>query len=547
MKIQMNVTTETAPPGRNVLTALLALLVSVSTFVLYLPALDNGFVNWDDTYYITDQLNRSPFDLEIFTGFFVSNWHPLTMLSYVVDYSIWGLAPHGYHLVNIIFHSLDTLLVFLTAFSLASRAGLSARGRLLASSVAALLFGMHPLHVESVAWVSERKDVLSAFFFLLCVLAYIGYAGADRRRGLLYVLSLLAFILALMSKPMAITLPLVLLIIDYYPLGRLDPGRLKRVILEKAPFFVLSALSAVLTVLAQKMAVASIEFIPLKMRLMVAARAYVHYLYKMVFPFDLIPYYPYPLTVDLLSVEYLGSLLGLASVTALAVFSARRSRVWLAVWLFYLVTLLPVIGIIQVGSQAMADRYTYIPSIGVFILAGSLAAVVLDRTRGRFSKTVFSLAAVAVLSAHVHLTTRQIGYWRDSVTLWTHEIETLSRMPELTGKRTVMVGGVEYEMVPRVVFAYFKRALAYKDAGEFSMSIQDLNRIVNDFNPDYAEAYFNRGFDYSELGEYKRAVEDYTRAITLKPGYREAYYNRGLAYERLGLKEMAEEDFRRGR
>ncbi|MDP2690003.1 MAG: hypothetical protein Q8P48_07820, partial [Deltaproteobacteria bacterium] len=276
-----------------------AFSIALITFLAYLPSLQNGFVNWDDLDYVYENELIRSIDLNfiktILTTPLVYNWHPLTMFSYAVDYSLWGLDPLGYHLVNIVIHSIDTALVFLLALRLACIAGEergesegTSTGRLAAALVAAALFGLHPLHVESVSWISERKDGLCAFFFLSSALMYLKYAGATPGKGRYYACSLLLFIPALMSKSMAVTLPAVLLILDFYPLRRrLTP----KLLYEKAPFFLLSLLVSALTIWAQREggALVGINAYPAPWRAVIALRAHAFYIYKMLAPINLAP------------------------------------------------------------------------------------------------------------------------------------------------------------------------------------------------------------------------------------------------------------------
>jgi hypothetical protein len=376
----------------------LAASVSLLTFLVYLPALLDGFVqNWDDGDYIINNpaiRSLNPNLLKwAFLRSYAANWHPLTWLSHAVDYALWGLNPLGYHLTNNILHAVNAVLVLLVTKHLLDyvrrvgrqEASLPDGQALAAAGVTALLFALHPLRVESVAWVSERKDLLCALFFLLSIRSYIFYAaggffGAGNAhtdkspktytyRNKHYLFSLTFFVLALLSKPMAVSLPLVLLILDWYPFRR--RGFPKAVLAEKIPFFLLSLFSSVVTMVAQSTAGAMelLAFVPLKTRLLVAAKSLVAYLWKMALPFHLAPFYPYPKEVSILSLSYLFPVFFLAGVTAGALFAAKRNRLWLAVWAFYVITLLPVLGIVQVGEQSMADRYTYLPCLAPSLLA----------------------------------------------------------------------------------------------------------------------------------------------------------------------------------
>jgi hypothetical protein len=359
-----------------------AFLVALLTLLVYLPALQNDFVNWDDHLYIYENPHIRSIDSEffkwIFTTFHASNWHPLTWLSHAIDYAIWGLNPMGHHLTSIILHGLNTFLVVILIIRLINydrdKAPITVENKkfsnnnpIIAGAITGLLFGLHPLHVESVAWVSERKDVLCAFFFLLSILSYLKYTSPlQKQKTVHYALCLLFFIFALMSKPMAVTLPVVLLILDVYPLGRLHlksaftnpplPPFTKgglggiKVLIEKLPFLILSLASSVVTIIAQQNAIVTFEARPLGERLLVAIRAPVFYLFKMLWPTDLSPLYPYPSKISFLTIEYMGSFILVVCITAFCIWLWKRQKIFAIVWAYYIVTLLPVLGIIQVGG-----------------------------------------------------------------------------------------------------------------------------------------------------------------------------------------------------
>lgn len=515
-----------------------ALAAAMAAFLVYLPTLWNGFVNLDDPGYVYENPNIRSFGLSFiryaFTTIVLSNWHPLTMVSYGLDYMVWGLDPFGYHLVNIIFHAANTFLVAYLAGTLARSLG--QRGSVFAGVATALLFGLHPLHVESVAWVAERKDVLSVFFFLLSLLAYLRFAGSRSVR--FYLLSLAAFALALLSKPMAITLPLVLLIIDFHPLGRLfnRDGKSLAVFIEKVPFFILSAASAFMTLWAQKSAIVTMEFIPFQIRLFTAVRAYIFYLYKMILPLDLAVYYPHPLRIDFLSLDYLGAITVFVAITAFCILMARKERLFLSVWLFYVITLAPVIGIIQVSNQAAADRYTYLPALGPFILVGVGAGALLKKREGLFAALAAATAAVSI--ALSVLTVRQVSVWKDPVSLWSNEIDYLKGDPGFSEVKTVYLNGEVYQYVPRIISSYYYRGMGYDKTGDFGKAIADYTRVI-ELNPDFPGAYNNRGTSYAKLGRYPEAIEDFKKAVELNPYFRDAYLNLGNVYMKTGEGALA--------
>jgi hypothetical protein len=382
----------------------LAAAIAVITFAVYLPSLRNDFVEWDDSTYIIENPFIRSFNMTFlrraFFEFYASNWHPLTWVSHALDYAIWGLNPLGHHLTSIILHAINTFIVVLLIIRLVQAKKETAvigqsvfsdeRAVFITGGVAGLLFGLHPLHVESVAWIAERKDLLCALFFLLSMTWYVRYRRVEENEGVQrdsipiflernYLLSLGFFVLALLSKPMAVTLPVIFLIVDWNPFERIRSLKtFLTALLEKVPFLALSLISSILTVLAQRAggAVTSVEETPILTRVFVAAKSLVAYIWKMIMPLNLIPYYPYPENLSPLSFEYL---LAVALVVGISVICAmiakkKKQNLLLSVWGYYVISLLPVIGLIQVGGQSMADRYTYLPSIGPFFLMGLVAA-----------------------------------------------------------------------------------------------------------------------------------------------------------------------------
>jgi protein O-mannosyl-transferase len=566
--------------------SIVAASVAIITFIVYLPSLQNGFVNWDDGDYVYENAFIQQIDDQLFksafTEFNASNWHPLTWISHALDYALWGLNPRGHHLTNNILHAINTLLVVLFVSGIlhivfvktrtdGTSALLAERGTLIAGAIAGLLFGLHPLHVESVAWVSERKDVLCALFFFLSLLAYMNYAktaddGEKSASWFLsrrYLLALVFFIFALLSKPMAVTLPVVLLILDWYPFGRIWSRKsFIRALIEKFPFFAFSLLSAALTILAQKAgnAVTPIEAVPLLTRVMVGARSLISYLLLMAAPVDLLPVYMYPRHPSLLSPGYLVPVLLVLGITVSCFVTAKKQKVWSAVWLYYVITLLPVIGLIQVGRQAMADRYTYIPSVGPFLLAGLGVSLiykklsVLER-RGLFLKFIGGGVAAVLFLLLSYGTTRQIPIWKSSIDLWNYEISkepgkiafaynnrALAFIEEGQDDRALKDFDKAIAIDPADYRAYNNRGCLYFGTGLTDKSIEDFNKAIS-INPKYDKAYNNRGFAYIEKTQYDRAIEDYSKAIALNPRYDKAYNDRGVAYLGKNKIDLAIADF----
>ncbi len=563
-----------------------AIVAALITLAIYLPSLKNSFVNWDDNTYVYDNARIRSLDMQFvtwaFTNFDALNWHPLTWLSHGLDYALWGLNPMGHHLTSIILHCFAVFLVVLLTIKLIEitggnstvRRSLSESGSLIAAVVAGLLFGIHPLHVESVAWVSERKDVLSAFFFILSLLFYLRYAKSgqiNEKQGRFsvllrkdYLLSLAFFLSGLLSKPMVITLPLILLILDWYPLKRLKGFKN---ISEKIPFFLLSAASIVVTIFAQRGALASYEGLPFTSRLLSATKSLILYLEKIFWPVDLIPFYPYPANIDIFSFEYFVPILLLIAMSSASLYllKTKKQKLLLSVWGYYLITMLPVIGIVQVGKQELADRYMYLPSIGPFVLIGIAAGLLFEafRKQNAMLRTLSLAIPLIFFLPLSYLTTKQIGIWKDSVALWDREIEILSEKPgraylflviPFHNRGTAFAERGEWDLAIQdfSTEAYLNPVdfLPYRLRGEMYANKKDFENALNDYtyaiylNPNDADIYYRRASILAELQRYQEAVDDYTKAInqttTPPPEY---YYNRGKTFKKLGNVSEAEKDF----
>jgi Flp pilus assembly protein TadD len=537
---------------------LLAGAAAIITFAVYLAALRNGFIaEWDDGDYVLNNPYIRSINLAFlkwaFCNFYASNWHPLTWISHAVDYAIWGVNPLGHHLTSIILHAVNTFVVVVLIMRL-QQAAIGARpdgqggsaqnghGMLITAGVAGLLFGLHPVHVESVAWVAERKDLLCALFFLLSVQRYMRYvASADNRSTghalparfvtKEYLLSLGFFILALMSKPMAVSLPAVLLILDWYPFRRLRSVKTASILLvEKLPFFACSVISAVLTILAQRSwgSIVELQTLPLSSRVAVAAQSLFVYLWKMAVPRDLIPYYPYPKDISPLSLGFLSAFAGVIVISLFCVVIAKRHKLGLALWGYYVVTLLPVIGIVQVGSQSMADRYTYLPSLAPFLLVGAAAswgygkAIRLSRVKS-IVMNLFLGAGIVMFVGLSFLSLRQIRIWESGISLWSYVVE---KEPD------------------KVSIAYTNLGSAYQKKGQLDKAIENYDKAIS-LNPNDYLAYNNRGAILGKVGQFDEAIDSYNKAILSNPGDYKAYFNRGLTYDQMGRIYDSIQDFQR--
>jgi Tfp pilus assembly protein PilF len=482
-----------------------------------------------------------------FFDFYSANWHPLTWMTHALDYAFWGLNPLGHHLTSIILHSVNTLLVVLFAVRLLDalsartlRTGLSPflneRTILLVAGVTGLLFGLHPVHVESVAWVAERKDLLCALFFLLSIIMYMKYAGIEKDETKTlhwtapffnrhYLYAVVFFVLALLSKPMAVTLPVILLILDWCPFERIQSLKtLGSVIVEKLPFIAFSLVSSILTLLAQQSggAMAMMSLVPLSKRIPVAVSSFVTYLWKMIWPLDLVPYYPYPKDISIISIKFMAPIAFVIVITIICVAIAKKENFWLSAWAYYVVTLIPVLGLVQVGGQSMADRYTYLPSIGPFLVMGLAVAWVSGKVnvlaqRHLIVKIGFPLVVLFVFISLSYLTFKQISIWKDDLALWTYVIE---KEPE------------------PVLLAYSSRSMLYFERGRFDKAIADFTMVIA-LDPNSYPGYLYRGMAYHKMGRLDEAIDDYDRAIALEPSSADAYINRSMALDDNGQLDKA--------
>ncbi len=486
----------------------IGLLLAFATLLAYLPATHDLFINYDDDHYITQNpvVQRGLTWTGVkwaFTTWHASNWHPLTWLSHMTDCELFRLNPGGHHFVNILFHAANATLLFILLLSLTDS--------LWPSAFIAALFAWHPLHVESVAWISERKDVLSTFFAFLALLSYVRFARESRRCN--FWLAVIFFALGLMSKPMPVTLPLVMLLLDFWPLQRIrnpesKTWNVRRCVLEKWPFFLLAALSSTVTFLAQQNeAVASLAKVPLTLRFENAILAYGGYLLKAIWPVHLAVFYPlskhpaWPLTATAAAVLIL--------ISAAAWLERRRSPWLLAGWLWFLGTLVPVIGLVQVGDQAMADRYSYFPLIGIFIALTFTVAK--WASRSRFPKNACAVAGVLILSACLVLTENQLRYWRDSESLFSHAIAVTKDN----------------------ALAHLNLGAALQEQKQLSQALLQYQEALR-LDPTRHEAYNNIGRILSDQGNPREALDYCVESVRLNPKSPFSHNNLGLVLMELG-------------
>jgi hypothetical protein len=441
--------------------------------------------------------------------------------------------------------------------------------------VTGLLFGLHPLHVESVAWVSERKDVLYALFYLLSICFYLRYATIEKEvRGSRtgnYLLCLVMFVLSLMSKPMAVTLPAVLLLLDVYPLQRIAPSESPkraflptgyRVFIEKIPFLGLSIILSVITFIAQKSQGAVVHFkIQLLMdRIIIAFHSLTFYLSKILWPKGLVPFYPYPSEVSLFSFEYIGSIILITGITVFCIcLWKRRQKVCGTVWAYYVITLLPVLGIIQVGNQAAADRYSYLPGLGPFFVMALIMSIICkkDIIKGinLKNKNRFMIIALIFIVGLLSVKTiQQISIWQDSFTLWKTEMEkfpdayiSYRGLGGAYGERGENEKAIEYfnrslELNPDDTLSYYNRGIIYGKSGLTDKAREDLSMAVS-IEPLNAKFHNELGVALGYLGKYNESIDEFNTAIKLDPQFSKAYYHRGITYQRMGDSQRSLLDF----
>jgi len=493
-----------------------------ATVAVYWPVIGFEFVNFDDTVYITENpAVRAGLSakgvLWAFTSGHAANWHPVTWLSHMLDVSVFGLSPGAHHAVNLLLHLANTLLLFELLVRMTGREG--------SSGVVALLFAIHPLHVESVAWISERKDLLSAFFGFLTMLAYVRYTASRKSRD--YTFAALFLALGLMAKPMLVTLPFVLLLLDFWPLKRwhqTNDMTFHSLVREKLPLFALSAVSGVLTLVVQR-AWGAMEIghaIAFPERITNALVSYVRYIAKTILPLDLSLLYPHPDAPGGLpwsTLEIAASLTLLFAITA-CVFLWRAQRHLIVGWLWFAGMLVPVIGIVQVGGQAMADRYTYLPLIGLFIMVTYGPNQWIERRSARRFAGLSALAVVACVLAFI--AHQQTLVWRDSLTLLRHAA-------------TITPGN------PIIDNHY---GLALQKNGQLDEAIRHYRRALM-FDPKNAITHSNLGRAVHEKGHTEEAIAHYRRAIDIASDYTSALSNLGAALADQGRLSEATSAFER--
>ena len=535
------------------------LALIAANLIVYASLQHHGFVNFDDGDYVGENpmvargLTWHGVSWAFTTGY-ASNWHPLTWLSHMLDVQLYGLNPGPHHLTNLLFHIANTLLLF----------GLLHRttGALGRSAFVAGLFAVHPLHVESVTWVAERKDVLSTLFAMLTLWAYVAFT---RRPSLhRYLAVFLLFALGLMAKPMLVTLPFVMLLLDFWPLGRLAPalpasrpapsrGRAIWVLVrEKVPLLALTVVSSIVTFVVQRRggSVMSLDAIPLGVRAANALVSYVAYTGKMLWPARLAVFYPYVRPLPGWWVA--GASLGLLAVSVAVLWLGPRHPYLPVGWFWYVGTLVPVIGLVQVGSQPIADRYTYVPLIGLFIVvAWGVSDLAIRRPLGRVA---LPIAAGVVLLACAITARAQLQNWESSKALWEHALAVTTgnnvarnNLGNVLAKQgefddAIVQYSAALRIKPDYAFAHNNLGRVLANQGRISEAIEHYSAALR-IEPDYADAHNNLGIVLAGQGKLDEAIAHYSRALRAKPDFADAHNNLGIALAKAGRADEAIHEF----
>ena len=541
-------------------------LLLLFVFIAFGGALNNEFLSWDDDSFVYENRMIQSFDSErlfqMATSFRTGNWYPITWFSHALDYRLFGSDPVGHHLTSILWHGVNVFLLFVLFQRLLSLAktNYSSSDIFWAGLAAAILFGLHPLRVESVVWVSQRKDLLCTFFVLTGYLAYLSYVNAPDSRSSRYRYGgvLLLFFCALASKPMAVTVPVILLLLDIYPLRRFG----REAILEKIPLFLLSLGLSLMTLMAQRQAGAMVSVAQLDLadRGLNAVRSIVFYPLKVLWPMNLSALYPFPSQLTPMSLWFVGSLLLIVGVTVFCIWQAKKRQwFWLIAWLYYLISLVPVLGIVQVGGQAAADRYTYLPTISFFVLAG-LGLFRLVRALGHSTVPRFLIGAcgVVLVAGLMGLTQKQVKVWKNTETLWRHAVQVFpERLPrarlflgtDYLSRNKLADAEREFQTALRVNSIY---AEAYNGLGLVEYKRGRLQPAEEKFrkalalNSEFAESHLNLGLVLFDLGRWSQAETQYLWALAQEPDSIEVHNNLGLLYYRQGRMQEAEAQYLSG-
>lgn len=518
--------------------------IVVISFIAYYPALQNGFTNWDDGQYVVQNSNITSLSFQnvknIFSSYYMGNYHPLTILSYSIDFSIGQLDPFIYHLSNVLLHLLNTILVFIFIYYLFNNYHLAI--------ITSLLFGVHPLHVESVAWIAERKDVLCTFFYLLSAVFYVKYVREEKKKYFLY--ALLFFIASLFSKAQAVSLVVTLFAIDFVLSRKFFD---KKVILEKIPFIVLSVMFGIIAIYAQQSSdsIRDANIYPLYQRFAIAAYGIVEYVVKLILPINLSAFYPYP--EGNLPTSYWINLVIVICVSIVCIYSIKFTKKIFFAAAFFLINISLVLQLLPIGDAIIADRYVYIPSIGFFLLIGFGYQYIIQKKPKARNSLIAVITIYSVILAVLNINRCEI--WKDSLTLWTDVLDQFPHVPVALNNRGNVYSKELRQMDkaledyntsikhhPEYSKAYSNRAIVYGMKGRFDLAIEDLNTALH-LKPKSLEALQNRGIAYAQTQEFERAFNDFNECVKLDNNNPTAYVNRGIAYMNINQLDSALEDF----
>ena len=503
-------------PSKSLFPGAAALALAIVTFGVFFQVHNFGFIVYDDQTYVAANpqiqggLTAKNFAWA-FTATRACNWHPLTWLSLMLDRQIFGPDPGWFHLINLFLHIANVVLLFAVFFRMTKA--------LWPSVFVAAAFALHPLHIQSVAWVAERKDVLSALFWILTIICYVRYV--ERPSMARYAVTILIFVFGLMAKPMLVSLPFVLLLLDYWPIERAGSAKVSvsRLILEKVPLFIFSAASCVITLVVQQRtgAVGDIAKFPLGARVANAFVSYVNYITKMFWPANLSIFYPHPGgTFDMTKTVFAACVL--IAITIFVIRLARTHRYLFVGWMWYIITLVPVIGLVQVGDQAMADRYTYIPLVGLFLIIAWGVPELLAKYN--FRKAFLAVAATAVVLAMSVCTYVQLRYWQNSVTILEHAIEVTQNNR----------------------LAYANLGVALLQNKMFDESIVNFEKALQ-IDPCDAMSHLNIAVALCHKDKVDRAIEHFEKSLQIDPGNAMSHFNFGIALTRQGKIRQAIEQY----
>jgi tetratricopeptide (TPR) repeat protein len=527
------------------------LIIAISSGLAFLPCLENGFTNWDDNLLVTQNPKIRKIDLNhigvFFNSFHFAHYHPLVLLSFALEYRFFGLNPAAYHATNVVLHILCALLVFWLFYSISSKISVAL--------ITSLLFGIHPMKVESVAWIAERKDVLYAFFYLGAMISYVYYV----KKGSLYLyfVTLGLFLFSLLSKAMAVTLPFLFFAFDY----GLERVWGRKVIWEKIPFILLSVIFGIIAIIAHnpsgdqtlKTAFSLLD------NIFLASYAAIFYPFKIFFPFTISCVYPYPEeSGGHLPLMYLISPMILVLLIFGIIWAGKRctTKIYFGSLVFF-IPLLPILKLVPFGAAITADRFIYVSSLGIFYLLAE-GAVFLYKKSGNSmeAKIAVITTSIVMMGGLFYLTENRCRVWKDDITLWNDALKKYPRFATGYNNRgnafhqkgdpaqAISDYNEALRLDPQYARAYFNRGNSLFDMNQTDRALGDINKAL-EIDPGFPEAYNNRGFVYTHLREYGKAIEDFNKAIGLRRDYAEAYYNRGWTFGQTGDLEKAISDFKK--